>query len=724
MFALPSSFAGCTRFRHPEQCEDKRGILVPPSLGGNKGPGRVPSRGVQRWLVVLLLFLASSAAGAQERVTLSDFPAGDCRAAFSPDSKLLATLHSDRQRNIKFWEARTGKLVASLGEKELPVRMESCVFAPDGKSFITSGNHALVVWDVPTFKERLSIDLPPRAGGVVLVSPDGKTLIVRGPGDDETALLYDAATGKQTGVLKGHKDVTHLAVSPDGKWVASADRWLASADNEGSVVVWDLGSRRRQAVLAPTGRVEALVFSPDGKTLATGSDDASVAFWDPAKGKKVQSRRFNDPHDFVRYISALAFSPDGTTLAVAGRPQMVSFWILERQRERRPPVYPGLGETPRSQHRKGISCLAFSPDGRILVTGSYDQTVKLWNVPPWAGAPGEQRATLRGFKGESYQLGFSPDGKLLASMTDHCETNVTVWEAATGKVVATLGGTKDPDGPFTTCTPPWRSCVFAPDGKSFLTCGDRVLAVWDVPSFKERRRIDLPAGAGVTAVPSRDKKTIGIGAYALLCPDGKTFIVPSARAKETAILCDLATGKEIGVLEGDKSVRWLALSPDGKWLAASSRGPNPKVLVWDLGARKQQAVLEDHDRWFVDALAFSPDSKTLATGTSDGELTLWDPRTGKKLRAWNHTTHPYLWGGIDALAFSPDGTTLPLQGAGWAVILWDVEKEEVRKDFLGMGQWEFIRCVAFSPDGKTLATGSADKTVKLWDVPPRKKPGQ
>ena len=284
-----------------------------------------------------------------------------------------------------------------------------------------------------------------------------------------------------------------------------------------------------------------------------------------------------------------------------------------------------------------------------------------------------------------YAVAFSPDGKTVVSAgRDH---TAKLWDAASGKVRATLNGHTDSI----------RGVAFTLDGKTVVTGGgDGRVKLWDVAAGTER----------VTLHGLFDD-----GGYLALSPDGRTLAVSGQG--HTVQLWDVADRKALRALKGHTgAVTALAFSPDGNSLA--SAGLDLTVRLWNVADGRERALVRGHaDR--IMALAFSPDSKTLASGGSDKGVRLWDAASGAERKALSSNWE------VPALAFSPDGKTLAVSNAvtrssrpvPGTVTLWDTATWTERATL--QGHMQSVWHMAFSPTGDRLATAGGDSTVRIWD---------
>jgi len=396
-------------------------------------------------------------------------------AALSPDGLTLATASWDH--TTRLWDVATGTLRFAL---EGDARWVMCVaFSPDGQT-LASGFPAVWLWDPVTGRRKRTLETGPDVYALsVAFSPDGTRLAAGCT--DQTVKLWDAATGQRLATLAGHAHgVNAVAFSPDGRRLASGSndctvrlwdaatgtlevalkghadivssvafldgaRRLASASYDGSVKIWDLGSQEHRTALTgvPYG-VTSLTFSPDGRTLASTCESAGAQVWDLDTGQSTPvggEWAAIEPH-------RAAYSRDLQTLAWGNPDGSVALWDVAGRRRR----------TTLTGHTGDVTCVAISPDGKALASGSNELIL-------WDAAAGQPLHTVKGVLTRC--LAFSPDGRTLDAETVSVSTDFRVqiarWDTDTG----TLRGQPLP----VEVGRVW-SLAFSPDGRTLASAGD------------------------------------------------------------------------------------------------------------------------------------------------------------------------------------------------------------------------------------------------------------
>ena len=275
--------------------------------------------------------------------------------------------------------------------------------------------------------------------------------------------------------LTGHSDyVPSITFSPDG-------RTLASGSHDKTIKLWDVHSQREIATL--TGHSDIVIsvaFSPDGRTLASGSSDNTIKLWDVHSQREIATLT---GHSDI--VISVAFSPDGRTLASGSSDNTIKLWDVHSQRE----IATITG------HSEFVISVAFSPDGRMSASGSPDNTIKLWDVPSQ-----RQIATITGHSELVFSVAFSPDGRTLASGSS--DNTIKLWDVHSQREIATITGHSDDV----------ISVAFSPDGRTLASGSrDKTIKLWDVHSQREIATLTGHSDIVISVAFSPDGRTLASG---------------------------------------------------------------------------------------------------------------------------------------------------------------------------------------------------------------------
>ncbi len=339
-----------------------------------------------------------------------------------------------------------------------PAYANRCVFARNDRELVCASlgaSPAGASTELPqTVKARVLTDFEKNPALGLAFSPDGKTLAAATW--QGLVKVLDLSTTNELPAPKPHNDwVCSVAFSPDGKLLVSAGGSEFKPERNGGrttgqIKLWDVAaSKELGEFIGHTNKVFSVVFSPDGKTLATGSADQTVRLWEVRTRKE---RSVLEGHSDA--VWSVAFSPDGKTVASASADGTVKLWNATTGQER---------STLRG-HEDEVRAVVFSPDGNTLATGGADWTVRLWNL-----ATRKERAVLKGHRGAVQSLAFFSDGETLASGSS--DETLKLWVVATGKERTTLRGHRSGIS----------AIAFSPDSRTLASAGmDDAVRLWDV----------------------------------------------------------------------------------------------------------------------------------------------------------------------------------------------------------------------------------------------------
>lgn len=504
--------------------------------------------------------------------------------------------------------------------------------------------------------------------------------------DVQKVLQQGLANVDERNRLEGHeKEVTEVSFSPDGNIIATSSK-------DGTVKLWSLDGKQLQNLKGDGAYFWSVNFSsnsPNGQILAAASTDGKIRLW-RFNGQKIEKIQTLEGHK--GWVWDVSFNPDRQVLASADSSGTVKLWQFDGHKFNPEPIYQIKAHDRVKDKDQEIHKINFSPDGKTLATASQDKTVKLWRFD------GKQIKLLRTLKGHTdsvWDVSFSPDSRIIATASS--DKTARLWSLDGTEITPPLKGHKQGvlSVSFTT---------YGQDKETVIatTSGDNTIKLWNLEG-KELITLTGHEGGVWTARFS---------------PDGK--ILATASRDKTVKLWDLNSQDLLG---HTKDIFQVAFSPDGKTLATASKDRTLKLWDFDrqdiYGLRyiktikspeQNNKAIEAKDQWFT-AVSFSPDSRTIATASTDTTAKLWS-LDGKLLATLNGSKEDInLW--MWDVEFSPGGRTIATASADKTAKLWTLDGQEITTL---EGHQSVVRSLSFSHKGEILATASRDNIVKLWSL--------
>jgi WD40 repeat protein len=517
--------------------------------------------------------------------------------AFNHDGTKLASGSEDK--TIKIWSVEIGQCLRTLTEHENWIY--SVAFNHDGTKLASgSEDKTIKIWNVETGQCLCTLAEHENRVRSVAFNHDG-TKLASGS-EDKTIKIWNVETGQCLRTLAEHENrVRSVAFNHDGTK-------LASGSEDKTIKIWNVETAQCLRTLkGHTNRIWSIAFSPNPNNciLLSSSDDKTLRRWDTNAGQCLQTLQ-----GYTNWDWSIAFSPDGTTLASSADNAIIKLWKIESPKDPEDPENPQIlklkDPDPKNPkilkgHNNRIRKVVFSQDGRLLASGSDDQTIKVWEVET-----GQCIHTLQKHQDRVLTVAFHPDSQILASGGD--DRIIRLWNISTGECLNTLEGHKS-----------WIwSIAFSPDGTKLASGSeDQTVKLWDISTVK---CLDTLEG---------HQNWVRSVAFS---SDGK--ILASGSEDQTVKLWDTKTGECLGTLKDEVNTNWvrsISFHPNGELLASAGEGKT--VNIWNIKTQSLFKKLSDHtDR--IWSIAFKPvynkesiDNGTLASSGEDGIIRIWDIKT-------------------------------------------------------------------------------------------------
>lgn len=572
--------------------------------------------------------------------------------AFSRDGKLIigAILSGELAR----WNADNGEQLSPL-PSTYKVQI-STIFSADGTKLASVGKpmeggiHVCNLGDNTTQPTITAMDLDFKVGynTVIALSQDKRFLAsTTQPNQDKLSPIqvYDADTGETMFSLVGHNGlIKALAFSPDGKT-------LASTDYE-KVQLWDLDTKTSQATFkAPGTGFSKLIFSPNGKLLASGCRDGSVRLWNASAKQQGLGGKIGQylPTLMLKKhkneVSALAFSPDGKMLLSGSDDGTIRAWDTTTGRQ----------QFACSRHSGEISGIATSQEGTILtsVHSWRNAQIQYWDI--------DNRNLLSvSFLKRTIPAAISPDATTLAMMDLKGKNKLRLWDVSKKRIRANLQGHEYPSYALNFVF------AFSSDRKKLASASAKrynIIHLWDIP-IRPKSFFQKVFSSSKTIRPQDTLEgRMGVVRTLTFSPNGK--MLASGGSDRIIHLWEVETGNALFTLTGHSGyITAMAFSPNGKRLVSASY-----LVIYLWNVETGQLLTKSQPMSTAKILQFSPDGKIVVSGRNDGTIQLWDARTLSLL-----STHIGHTSSVNALIFLEDGKTLVSASRDGTILLWDWEK--------------------------------------------------
>ena len=666
----------------------------------------------------------------QHRLTIPNPGALFTKIVFAPDGTSLTSVSANGK--IQTWDVKTGRHKGVLTHVH---NIYSMLPSPDGKNIATGLHGDLLLWNTNTQQPKSLFTVHTEYITPLLFSPDGKTLTCVKSNIEDVALLhYDMQTGQHKEAFALQLDnVYSRTLSPDGKK-------LALKIGHSTIQLWDTGTGKQIANMTkPEGMFSNMIFSPDNSLFVTGDNSGTIELWDAVTGQhKSVLTTLEGGTD------SLVFSADGKILATTNGRE-TKLWNIETGAQ-------NSSTFNVFEKMSGFFSLAFSTDGTIFASGSYDGKIHIWDT-----RTGLLMDTLIGHTGAIESLVFLPQQKNATATNVQSETTLTsrsrdgtvlLWEVRPYVETDTFIKITPPHIELPNVGEQMKVNIDIEKGKD--VCGYNITMEFDetilryistengnyLPSdtpvdvslkpswIREPNQIkivksDSPNsgkdGNGTLAtvtfeVLEQKPSTITLPIARLQSQDGslaRPTVINSTMQKPTQVKAGPLNTTQVTLPEGVKArlgrgtIYDIKFSPDNTQLAvASSIG----IWIYAVTTGKEQSLFTDNAAGTI-KIAFSSDGKYIASSCSDRTVRVWNTINGQVLRTFDMSG---MWNNNNSVSFSSDGRTLAND-----VELWDYHTGQ-HKGSLKWGHSDRVQAMAFSPDSKMLVTTTRRGNVRLW----------